>query len=148
MENIKLACSEVYCILELLGDSYKNKLPKKLLEFINQNRNENYYLTINNENYENFNISKDALVFISFLNLKYWVEDEEEKQRLIEIYKKNDEKRKEELNNYKNPNWLSKTKEENTNTEEQGKELIEIKKDTIFDKIKNIIKKFFYKKKE
>ena len=173
MENMKLACSEVYCILEILGDNYKNKLPTKFLDFINQNRSVDYFLNIDGEDYENLNISKDALILVSFLNLKYWVEDEEEKLRLIEIYKKNDEKRNELINKYNNANWLNQAKyEENTiensntdpetsntnidtqeelneeNRKEQGKELVEIKKDSIFDKIKKIIKKFFYKKKE
>ena len=173
MENIKLACSEVYCILELLGDTYKNKLPKKFLEFINQNRNIDFSLEIDNSDYENLKISKDALVLVSYLNLKYWVEDEDEKQRLLEIYKKNDEKKKELLNAYKDPNWLSKSNQEENNittskdeldskiinkdiqnnfveenTKEQGKDLIEIKKETIFDKIKKVIKKIFNKKKE
>lgn len=170
MENMKLACSEVYCILEILGDSYKNKLPTKFLEFINQNRSLDYSLNIDGEDYDNLNISKDALVLVSFLNLKYWVEDEEEKKRLIEIYKKNDEKRSELQNKYNVSNGLIQNLNEKSeieipkeelenneiaikeevekNTKEQGKELIEVKKDSIFDKIKKIIKKFFYKKKE
>jgi len=117
MENMKLACSEVYCILEILGDSYKNKLPTKFLEFINQNRSLDYSLNIDGEDYDNLNISKDALVLVSFLNLKYWVEDEEEKQRLIEIYKKNDEKRSELQNKYNASNGLSQNLNEKSEIE-------------------------------
>lgn len=160
MENISLACSEVYCILEILGDSYKNKLPIKFLEFINQNREEDFSLEINENEYENMKISKDGLVLISFLNLKYWVEDESEKQRLIEIYKKNDEKREEKINKYKDSDWLkqsnlsdSKTDnlEESTivsddNIKNQEKNaLIETKKISFIDKIKTFIKKIFNK---
>lgn len=169
MENIRLACSEVYCLLEILGDSYKNKLPIKFIEFINQNRNTAFSLEITENNYENLKISKDGLVLISFLNLKYWVEDENEKRRLIEIYKRNDEKKQEKLNSYKQPDWLkqSNKKEDEmqvtSNTtittienEEQNEEgtknentaLVEIKKVSFFDKVKAIIRKFFNKEKE
>lgn len=169
MENIRLACSEVYCLLEILGDSYKSKLPIKFIEFINQNRNTAFSLEITENNYENLKISKDGLVLISFLNLKYWVEDEKEQQRLIEIYKRNDEKKQEKLNRYKQPDWLkqSNKKEDEmqvtSNTtittienEEQNEDgiknentaLVEIKKVSFFDKVKAIIRKFFNKEKE
>ena len=151
MENVKLACSEVYCILEILGDSYKNKLPKKFLEFINLNRNTEFSLEINENEYQNLNISKDGLVLISFLNLKYWVDDENEKQRLIDIYKKNEEKKQENLNRYKQVDWLKQTnnlENEDNKKEEQTTELIEVKKFSFFDKIKSIIKNIFNKKKE
>lgn len=163
MENIKLACSEVYCILEILGDSYKNKLPNKLIEFINKNRNTEFFLETKEKSFEDLKISKDGIVFISLLNLKYWEKDENEKQKLMEIYKKNDEKKQEKLNSYKNPDWLrnSNKKEEvnyNQDTEDkldkiasaenENMALIEVKKVTFFDKIKMIINKIFNKKKE
>lgn len=166
MENISLACSEVYCLLEILGDSYKNKLPIRFLEFINQNRKEEFSLEINEneDEYTNLKISKDGLVLISFLNLKYWVEDETEKQRLIEIYKKNDEKSEENINRYKDPDWLKKSNQkdysieniateniENTNENRKNEKIdtqnamIELKKFSIIEKIKSVIKKIFNK---
>lgn len=166
MENISLACSEVYCLLEILGDSYKNKLPIRFLEFINQNRKKEFSLEINEneDEYTDLKISKDGLVLISFLNLKYWVEDEKEKQRLIEIYKKNDEKREENINRYKDPDWLKSSNEKDysieniaaeniENTNENGKNekidtknaMIEVKKFSIIEKIKSVIKKIFNK---
>lgn len=155
MNNLELACSEVYCILEILGDSYKKKLPKKLLEIINQNRKEDFSLEITEYNYENLNLSKDAIVFISLLNLKYWEEDEKEKLKLLEIYKRNEEKNQEKLNSYKNSDWLknsNKNEEINYNQVAEDKKdfsgndnmaLVEVKKVTFFEKIKNIIRKIF-----
>ena len=159
MENISLACSEVYCLLEILGDSYKNKLPIRFLEFINQNRKEEFSLQINEkeDEYTDLKISKDGLVLISFLNLKYWVEDETEKQRLIEIYKKNDEKREENINRYKDPDWLKNSNEKDYSIENIATEniedtnestknaMIEVKKFSIIEKIKSVIKKIFNK---
>lgn len=170
MENIKLACSEVYCLLEILGDSYKNKLPNKFLDFINQNRNEDFSLEIDENQYENLKISRDGLVLISFLNLNYWVDDDE-KKKLIEIYKKNDEKKQEKINRYKQPDWLSQSNKKETtesvenndiietknetvsenvedNNRKNEKALIEVKNISFFDKIKNFIKNIFYKGKE
>lgn len=173
MENIRLACSEVYCILEALGESYKNKLPMKFLEFINQNRNIDFSLDINENEYENLKISKDGLVLISFLNLKYWVKDEKEKQKLIQIYKNNNDKKQEKINRYKQSDWLKqdynttysisnmeiekentkKTSDEKIEVEEiknieTDNYLIEIKRNSFFDKIRAIIRKIFNKKKE
>lgn len=166
MENVKLACSEVYCILEILGDTYKNKLPDKFLEFINQNRNIDFSLEIDENEYKNLKISKDGLILISFLNLKFWVEDENEKQRLIEIYKSNDDKKQEKINKYKEQDWLKQPNKaendeintsqtineitENKITNEENKvesenALIEVKKVSFFDKIKTIIRKIFNK---
>lgn len=168
MENIKLACSEVYCLLEILGDAYKNKLPSKFLKFVNENRDTDFSIEVNENDFENLKISKDGLVLISFLNLKYWVDDENEKQRLMEIYKKNDEIKQEKLNAYKQNDWLSSSnKKENQeitnkkieevyseniqNTDESKVEensLILVKKISFLDKIKNIIRKIFNKEKE
>ena len=94
MKDYSIAYSEVYFVLEALGDTYKNKIPKRFVEFINENRKKDYIMEdITEENISDLSVSRDALVILSLLNLNYWEEDENEKARLLEIYKQNDEKK-------------------------------------------------------
>lgn len=158
MESIETTYAEVYNILNVLGDKYKNKVPKKFIEFLDDNRNKDYSLKIDEKNYESINISRDALTIISILNLNYWVESEDEKQALIEKYKKNDEEFQEKINRYKDIDWLKSSHKENTETEsnrienekinqsvEVESSLQVINENSIFYKIKCFIKNILSK---
>lgn len=99
---MKRAYSEVYALLNVVGDEYVNKIPEKIYNAIKDNRDFNY----NPEYKENQimakdNISKEALSLIAALNLQYWCEDENEKNRLKQCYIENG-KREEEKYSYEN----------------------------------------------
>ncbi len=88
MVNVKemnKAYTEVYLFLELLGDEYKNKISKKVYNYIVDERDKSYNPDIQEGN----NLSKEALTLISALNLQYWCEDEEERRELKEVYSNN-----------------------------------------------------------
>ena len=89
MDNDGDMYEEVYAILEMLGSEYKNKLPIKLYKHIAKNRNKSYVL--NNTVTNGLRLRKDTIEFISYLNLMYWCDDVAERQRLVEIYTKNEE---------------------------------------------------------
>ena len=70
MKDYSIAYSEVYFVLEALGDAYKNKIPKRFVEFINENRKKDYIMEdITEENISDLSVSRDALVILSLLNI-------------------------------------------------------------------------------
>ena len=87
--STKVSYAEVYEIIRFLGDEYKNKIPKKLYDFIECNRDKDYKPTFDKADIESLNeksISRKAVAIIAFLNLHYWIEDEKEKEKLEKIY--------------------------------------------------------------
>ena len=71
---------------------------------------------------------------------------ESEKKRLIKIYAQNEEKYQAELRQKYNPDDLFKNKKKVVqNQAEEQNAIIEYKKDTLFVKIKNFIKKLLKK---
>lgn len=96
----KESYSEVFEIINFLGDEYKNKIPKKLYNFIKNKRAKNYTPNFNLENIESLNeksISRKAIAILAFLNQKYWCEDDEKIKKLGNIYKEDQERFEEEV---------------------------------------------------
>ena len=122
--------TEVSYILNILGDNYKNKIPKKILECIDTNIQET-------------NISRNALIIISIFNLKYWENDENEKEKLRKIYNMNEQIFQKKINKYKNKDWLNNRKNLNYVIEE--KSLIKKDDNFIWSKIKRFFKRILKK---
>lgn len=143
------AYAEVSYILDILGEEYKNKVPKKILNLFKNKKNDNYKVDIDLSNgIDKINISRTALIIISILNLKYWEPIESEKKRLKKIYDKNEQIYQNKINEYKNNDWLKKKEKHesiNENIEVKEKSLIVKEKTSIYDKFKNFIKKLFNK---
>ncbi len=83
--------SEVYEILNILGDEYINKIPPKLYKEFKEKRKKGYKPQIITQDgkIDDSKISTDAIAIFTFLNIKYFLEDDEDKKRLISILKKN-----------------------------------------------------------
>jgi len=98
--NTKESYSEVYEIINFLGDEYIKKIPKKLYEFIENNRDKEYKPNFNKKDVESLNeksISRKAVAIIAFLNLNYWEEDEEKKEKLEKIFAVEQQRFKDEV---------------------------------------------------
>lgn len=98
--STKESYSEVYEIINFLGDEYINKIPKKLYEFIENNRDKDYRPNFNKTNLESLNeqsISRKAVAILAFLNLNYWVEDNYKKEKLENIFKADQQRFKDEV---------------------------------------------------
>lgn len=136
IDNFNIMFNEVYSVLNLLGREYIYKLPNNVYEFIKNERVPNYEFNINMERDVISQISKDALAFISYLNLKYWATLEEQRE-LIKIYKENDIKKEKSKLKF-NPRTIL-----NNNTKEiESKALIKDEQNW-YKKLKNIILNFF-----
>lgn len=148
--NTRQAYTEIDNFIELLDEYNRNKIPKKLREFFKKEKDNNYIKIIDsNIPIQEQNLKEETLALIAMLNLQYWCEDEEEKQRLKKVYSENERKYQDVLREKYNPDNLFKNKKK-TNADvfsTQQMSMVEYKKDTIFTKIKKFILSFVKKDK-
>lgn len=140
----KKVYSQVYSILQLMGNSYINKIPKKFYKLIDSKRDKTYNPTYNLEtSFIEQNVNKKALSIICLIDLKYWC-NEEEKRSITQKIKKNqliiNQKNQELYNNIFKKNNINEDKSV------KSKEIMLITKENFFIRIIHKIKKFFLRK--
>ena len=140
--------SEVLDIIDNMEVKYKEMLPRKLMDFLNENKNLEYKKHVNPQiPLSEQNISKDAITILAMINLKYWVKDEKHKADLIEKYKANNKEiSSEELKKIlessdNNDTIMNKSHSADVNTS------LVVKRCGFMDKIKNCFLKFRKKEK-
>lgn len=142
MENM-LAYAEIDEILNLLEDDYREKAPKKVRDFFKEEKMKDYHPEIDIEKpLIEQNLKRETMVLLAILNLNYWCENEEEKQRFLNELDKN-EKEKKKLEEKYNPDNLFKKKQDEST--ENNLQIIEYKKPNfiqiLLTKIKKILKR-------
>lgn len=141
MENTqKMAYAEVGRILDILGENYKKKVPSKIRELFY--KEDNPQVDINLSNINDKKISRKALIILSILNLKYWEDNPQKKQRLKIAYLENEVVYREK---FKESNFSNEQKDEDTNTASVTTELI-VPKETLGEKIRKFFKNLFKRK--
>ncbi len=141
--DIASAYSEIDEILSKMEDRYVNKIPYKIRELIKKEKNNNYHPNIEfSEEILDNKLQRKTIAILAWLNLNYWCDDEEEKEKLIAIYHENDIIKDRELRKKYNPDNLFKRKTKEEKTENVA--IIE-HKESAFAKILNRIKRFFHK---
>ena len=104
-KNTRQAYTEIDNFIELLDEYNKNKVPKQLRDFFKQEKDNSYVKNIDVDiPIKEQKLKKETLALIALLNLQYWCEDEEEKQRLKKVYTQNEIKYQEDLREKFNPN--------------------------------------------
>lgn len=140
--------SEVYQVLNLLGNDYIDKLPTSLINMLREKREVNYNpeytddIPLNEQN-----IKKETMSIIALLYLNYWCEDENEKLEVKQILKSNEDNYQLELRERYNPdnifkNYKQKSKKVEANIDDETS-MIPYKK-SIFRKIINKLKSAFH----
>lgn len=135
--------SEVYQVLNLLGNEYIDKLPNSLFNMLKEKRNISYTpqyiedIPLNKQN-----IKKETLAIIALLHLNYWCENEKEKIELKQILKNNEDKYQQELRNKYNPENIFK-KHKRENIVEDQVSMIEYK-EPLFKRFISKIKSIFH----
>lgn len=149
-DKTKKVYSEVYAFLNIVSEENRNKIPKKLKEMIEEEREKEYTPSYTFEiPIEEQEISDEAIAMIALLHLNYWCEDENEKERLNEIFNENEKKYQDELREKYNPDNLFKNKKykEEQLSEEQTNSVAMVEyKETIFRKLKEWFRNLFNKK--
>ena len=154
-ENSKLACSEVYEILNLLEDEYISKIPERIINFFKEERDLDYEpkINVNIPLYEQ-NLKRETMIFLTILNLNYWCDSENEKEEILTALSKNDElekKEQEEVQERYNPDNIFKKKnelKEQITDNSENMQLIEYKEQGFIKKLLHKIMSFFKSKKE
>ena len=140
------ACTEVFELFQILGKEYTNKIPKKIWEYIKNNKLTNYDEFIVRQDLWNGKISKEALNIYSALNFKYIIEDDFKKKMLTEIYNYNEKNTKSVgKTNYETHSLNSIFEKINNITSKENLEISILKKENFIEKILNKIKSFFKK---
>ena len=93
--------SEVYEILRYLSKDNFNKIPKEIIEYINENRNKEYVWNIDKKKklYEQ-NLDENTIAILAYINMEYLV-NKEQKQYLKKLYLYNDGKYEKNTNKIK-----------------------------------------------
>lgn len=155
MENAQaMVYSEVYGILNMLGENYIKLIPIKLYNFIKENKSIKYNPNFDNSiPLEQQNISKNATAFICMLHYNYWCTTEEEKAKMDKVLQYNQNKKMEELSKYKDDlfgknetkTFQNQTMENNVENANYEQVPVVIQKETIFTRFINFFKKLFKK---
>ena len=120
--------SEVYGILQALGEKYINKLPKTVLKVITESKEENY-----NPEYDmsiplkEQDINRKSLAMIALFHYNYWCETEEDRKKIKNMLEINEEKHQKEMQEkYSNDMIFNKVK-------------TKIKEETISEKVDRFV---------
>lgn len=144
--NIRKAYSEIDEFLGLLSIEQVNKIPLKLRELFKEEKEQQYKKNINpNIPIKEQGLLEETLAIIALLNLQYWCENEEEKERLKNIYVKNEKIYQEYLQVTFNPDDIFKKKNHNTENQQErieNTQMVEYK-ESFIKKIIVKIKKYF-----
>ena len=135
----KEAYSEVYAILNLMSWNSINKIPEKIWENIENKRDKEKVIEINN--IEEYQASEQANKLLAVLYKNYFATDEEKeviqaKEKILY------QKEQEELREKYNPDNLFKNRVSKVETVENSVAMVEYK-ESIFTKIKNWFKRTF-----
>jgi len=139
--EIKKAYSEVYEILKMVDKEYFDRIPKKFVEFLEREKDNNYIPNINeNIPLEEQKLLNDTINILAMIKLDYWCSSEEEKSELLKLLNENEKKHRENINEKYNPeNIFEKT------TNRENKDLVEVKekkwRKKFWDMFRNILKR-------
>lgn len=144
--NTREAYAEVDSFIECLDSYDKNKVPESIRKYFKKEKSKNYNKIIDvNQPIKDQNFKDETLAIIAMLNLKYWCDDEEEKKRLMTIYSENEKKYQNELKEKYDIEKIFKERNNKKSENYQEKNVPEIKKESLWDKLKNMILKMFKK---
>ena len=149
-KNHSKAYSEVYQIVNMMEKIYLDKIPKNVIDFLDEARDKEYQPIIEvNKPLNEQKLQRYTMVLLAILDLNYWCDSEEEKQELLDMFNRNTEikiKQQKELEIKYNPDNLFKKKQTISEIEENEElSMIEYKEPNIIkrilDKILNMFKK-------
>ena len=139
--------SEVYEILNLLGDEYINKLPSKLYKLIEVSKSDSYNKILTKQDLKSGNVKRESIAMIALFHLKYWCKSDEEKSNLQKLFSDNEKKYQKELREKYNPDNIFKTENKEYIIENVASEKVAMVeyKEPIFRRFLNKIKSIFYR---
>lgn len=150
--NYSQTLTEVSCILKNMPNEDIKKLPKKLIESIEQNKDKNYDFKIDETlPMEKQKMKRETIVYMTMLYYNYWCKTQEEKDNLKEKLKLNEKNHEQFMAEKYSYDKIFKNKERLNSEEEIKEEQIQTKDIIIiqekwYKKIINKILEFFRRK--
>lgn len=91
--------AEVYQILNLIDEKYRKKIPKKFYLFLEQHKNKEHKIvgTDINNMVKHKKLQRGTITILTILTLKYWCENQEQKDEILSLLSENDKKAKEKI---------------------------------------------------
>lgn len=146
--NRKNSYVEILEILKYMDKIYVDKIPKKLIEFFEENKANNYNFKYDSTvELDKQNLNDNTLALLAMLNLNYWCESEEHKKELISRYNDNEQKYQQDLREKYNPDNIFKKHNQENEIEEniiQNENSLVEYKEPLFRRIINKIKNIFH----
>lgn len=140
----RVAYAEIEEILRYVPKIYVDKIPPKLKEFFNQEKEEKHNFQYDrSKKLANQNITKKTRTLLAILKLNYWCTSEEERNRWKHKFVKNEENHQKYLSEKYNKDNLFKKNINDTQDNVQHIELTEYKEKGILAKILDKIREFF-----
>ena len=145
-QETKEIYSELYQILTLLGEEYIEKLPHNLTKLLEEKRDLEYIPQYTGKiPFNQQQVRKETLAILALIHLNYWCEDDEEKQKLLQMLNKNEQSFQEELREQYNPDEIFKDRKRTGILQEQENMALVLIKENwckkMIKKIKDIFKK-------
>lgn len=105
MKDLSKVYKEVNIILDLLSVNHSSRVPQAMKNFFVEHQDNNYNPNITLDNLFNHTVQPETVSIITILYIKYWTENENEKEKLMSIIRKYDEEQREKsLNIFKTEN--------------------------------------------
>ena len=145
MNDYKKRFVEVDEILNYLSEEDLMKIPKEIRKVIRDNKDLNYCWKYDeSKELKDQDVSRDTIAFLTYLNMKYLL-NEEQKKLMEQILKFNEDKaEREKCEKYYNKDLFNVEKEVKSTIEENlGETQMITFKEKFFTKILNRIKSFF-----
>lgn len=142
-ENKRLV--EVECILRKLDADYINKIPKEIWDYIEKNKDKEYLFNYDeNKNLNEQNLSIDTISILTYINIKYLL-DEQHKKEMLKILREDMAFAEQEKAKLYTTNEFFKDKQNNKQQGKQETMLIEIKEEKWYKKVFTCIKEWLRK---
>lgn len=135
-KELKLGITETIEILKLANQDEIKKIPKKFINFLNENSDKEYKFEIDTKiPLKNLKLRKETKNILGIIAYNYWSDTSEKKLKFEKILKNNQKIYEEELKNRYNPDDLFKNKTKINQKENEMSAIVEYKE--------NIIKKIY-----
>lgn len=145
--STRMAYAEIDAFLNLVDAKDREKIPKNLRELFKREKDKDYIKNIDsNIPISEQNLKEETLAIIALLNLKYWCDDETEKERLKKVYEENETKYNREINDNQvgfDFNDILQDGEENKACDNEENSLVENTNIPLYKRIINNIIKIF-----
>lgn len=145
MKDINKRLAEAEYILKKLDDKYIKKIPQKIWDYIEENKDKEYTIDYDEgKDLVEQNLNIDTISILTYINMEYLLNDDQKKE-MIELLKKDEIIAEQEKAKRYNPNDIFKNKVKGKTQEQEDVSLLEVKIEKWYEKIFSFFRNMFKK---